>query len=713
MLQQALLQGATQIGLNYLTEELKINPLLANIGYATVGALLDATFSPTNDADNRNIMEKVFDTFAENTLTMFGYNPPPQMYDQRYWRQDSATGTSMFDQNLYDSAWGQYYWQEATYIAQTQNFADIMRTQGIEAALNTYALGLFNGIAVSTISNVAGIAIENIGTFIQGEISDFDKGMSQTVESVINDDGSESLIVNVKDDAGKTVSKIKLNRVLNSETGEYEYKMEGYEVGDEFSAYGEWGKDDSGKVAITKGEILAAIAGQEVMQQIEASQNGTLFTKRIVIYDPITGLKTTLNPLGEQDILDLGLEDNPWTSWYMTTEDDSPSYLYPDNRTEMTYIIGENRIYSSSERTDYVMYDNGEPIYNPNKAEIWRYYNEDGDVYRRTIKFDGLEKTISAIEFDDGLGGSATFDLNGEGFIAYCRGSEVFVGTAEDFTSYNFPYNDRVVVPTSIQGVDAMEDMLINQYDISQDDLENSDLLNSLKDTINKIERDGVSKNEMSGTVYLANMETEVDAGDLIPGVNSYSIGTFHAFEFNPDSNNKHQFSTQPDLPGVTTRTSTSLTVNKQEGCTSVKAVNLIHRPTAGSDMNTVEFVNQGIYDIRVGDDLIPQQISFEITAEVDAELDTVKLTFTSALSDGTTGEKAGNFFTFTHTGIGENMDNKSMEYVKDILIDGYSDISYCEVDPGLIMDVLINGGNNDIMNGSVIDFVNNQFGEQ
>jgi len=37
-----LLQGVTNIGLNYLTQEMGINPLLANIGFSAISTALQA-----------------------------------------------------------------------------------------------------------------------------------------------------------------------------------------------------------------------------------------------------------------------------------------------------------------------------------------------------------------------------------------------------------------------------------------------------------------------------------------------------------------------------------------------------------------------------------------------------------------------------------------------------------------------------------------------
>jgi len=101
-----------------------INPLLANIGFSAISTAINSTlqsFAPTGEKD---IFKHIYETYEKNALTFFGAGDPR-------------------DPN--------YAWQQAAYIAQIQDFTEIIRGKGLETALNTYATGFFNSTAVNAI----------------------------------------------------------------------------------------------------------------------------------------------------------------------------------------------------------------------------------------------------------------------------------------------------------------------------------------------------------------------------------------------------------------------------------------------------------------------------------------------------------------------------------------------------------------------------------
>ncbi|MDD4957656.1 MAG: cysteine peptidase family C39 domain-containing protein [Candidatus Omnitrophica bacterium] len=122
---QGLLQGATSIGLNYIVDELDIDPLLANIGFSAIATTINGTLrSMFPDNENLDIFKFIFDTYEENALTFLGVEDPQKPFS---------------------------LWQRAAYISQIQDFTRIIKDRGIVEALNVYATSFFSSIAVNSI----------------------------------------------------------------------------------------------------------------------------------------------------------------------------------------------------------------------------------------------------------------------------------------------------------------------------------------------------------------------------------------------------------------------------------------------------------------------------------------------------------------------------------------------------------------------------------
>ena len=124
-----LLQGAASIGLNYAVQELDWDPLLANIGFSAVATMVQAGLA------GGDIFKNMFNTYKDNALTLLGHNPTPNRWDERFWKPNADGTVYVFQENLYNQAWGNYYWQEAVYTSQILDFSDIIQERGLEAAL--------------------------------------------------------------------------------------------------------------------------------------------------------------------------------------------------------------------------------------------------------------------------------------------------------------------------------------------------------------------------------------------------------------------------------------------------------------------------------------------------------------------------------------------------------------------------------------------------
>ncbi len=120
---QGLLQGVTNIGLNFATQELGLNPLLANIGFSAISGAINAGIQAATGG-SQNVFQTLFQSYEKNALTFLGYSDP------------NSPG---------------YAWQQAAYISQILDFSDIVRERGLTEALNTYGASFFNAVAVNNI----------------------------------------------------------------------------------------------------------------------------------------------------------------------------------------------------------------------------------------------------------------------------------------------------------------------------------------------------------------------------------------------------------------------------------------------------------------------------------------------------------------------------------------------------------------------------------
>jgi hypothetical protein len=131
--QTGLLSGITSVALEWAGQELDIDPLAANLAFSTLGGAIEglfgiAQYDPVTGTyiKPNNILDGVLNTYKNNVLCTLGLgmaNDP---------------------------------WRQAAYISQILDFADIVKTKGLAFALDTYAAGIFNQAAISSILNISG-----------------------------------------------------------------------------------------------------------------------------------------------------------------------------------------------------------------------------------------------------------------------------------------------------------------------------------------------------------------------------------------------------------------------------------------------------------------------------------------------------------------------------------------------------------------------------
>jgi hypothetical protein len=168
-----LLQGVTNIGLNFATQGLGLDPLLANLGFSAISTAINAGIQVGLGVE-KDVFGSLFSTYKQNTLTFLGYADPKSP---------------------------SYAWQEAAYIAQIQDFTKIVMERGLVEALNAYGTGFFNAVAVNSIVQSG----QTIGDYFKREL-DGGRYNLRTLK-----DGKEIRVVGVIDKDGNIVTNVFFN----------------------------------------------------------------------------------------------------------------------------------------------------------------------------------------------------------------------------------------------------------------------------------------------------------------------------------------------------------------------------------------------------------------------------------------------------------------------------------------------------------------------
>jgi len=252
--QNGLLRGVTNIGLNFATEELGISPLLANIGFSAISGAINAGIQAATGG-SQDVFQSLFQTYKDNALTFLGYGDPNNA------------------------------WQQAAYISQILDFSDIVQERGFVDALNTYGAGFFNAVAVNN--------IVQSGYTLGGYFSE--KLQAGQYTTRVLDDGTEVKVVTIKDNQNNPISD-----TFFQERGEGESRYwdliggEEYIGGDSYLGWGDFGVDAYGKLGYTDAEIYSmfnsdiqyqrVIGGQQAYAEIKDSLGNTL-----LIIEPTAG----------------------------------------------------------------------------------------------------------------------------------------------------------------------------------------------------------------------------------------------------------------------------------------------------------------------------------------------------------------------------------------------------------------------------------------
>ena len=273
---RGLLQGVTSIGINYATQELGIPALWSNIGFSAIASIINAGIQASigpvdpNTGQRRDVFEVVFDTFKNNALTFLGYGGNP-----------TDPG---------------YAWQQAAYIAQIQDFTEIVMERGLVDALNTYGAGFFNAVAINQ--------IVQSGTTIGKYFDDRLKAGQSTLRTL--QDGKEVRQVAIKDAQGNTVANVFFEE--KQDGASFYWDLVGKEefVGDNtYLSWGEAGVDGYANLGYSDAELYSmfdsdiqyqrVIDGQQAYVEIKDLEGNTL----LIVEPTEAGSYNVYNSYGE------------------------------------------------------------------------------------------------------------------------------------------------------------------------------------------------------------------------------------------------------------------------------------------------------------------------------------------------------------------------------------------------------------------------------
>ena len=226
---QGLLQGVTNIGLNFATEELGISPLLANIGFSAISGAINAGIQAATSG-SKDVFGALFKTYTDNALTFLGSGDPSNT------------------------------WQQAAYISQILDFSNIVQQRGLADALNSYGAGFFNAVAVNQIIGAG----YSLGGYFAEKLNTGQYG-TRTLQ-----DGTQVKTVVVKDAQGNTITTVFFEQKQNGEIVYYDVVGKEDSRGDgTYLGWGELGVDPYGKLGYTDADLYSIFNSDTQFQRIE------------------------------------------------------------------------------------------------------------------------------------------------------------------------------------------------------------------------------------------------------------------------------------------------------------------------------------------------------------------------------------------------------------------------------------------------------------
>lgn len=243
-----LLQGVANIGINYATSEMELDPLLVNFGFSAISSAINAGIQAATGG-SQNIFKTIYETYEDKALTFLGY-------------VESGMPVSA--------------WQQSAYLAQIQDFSNIVQERGLADALNAYGAGFFNAVAVNNIVQSG----YTLGDYFAEKLQ-AGQYTTRTLQ-----DGTVVKEVVVKDDDNTLASAFFQQKQVGEDICWDLIGGEELIAGDSYISWGDFGVDAYGKLGYTDAEIYAMfdsdiqfqriINGQQAYAEIKDLQGNTL-----------------------------------------------------------------------------------------------------------------------------------------------------------------------------------------------------------------------------------------------------------------------------------------------------------------------------------------------------------------------------------------------------------------------------------------------------
>lgn len=129
-----LTMGVANIGLQWAGQELGVSPLISSLTFSAIASGIKALFG------GQDIFATIFSDYMNGAL--------------------SALGAGLSNNP----------WTQSAYLAQIIDFANIVKEKGLANALETYAAGIFNQVAINSMVQIAG----SVGNYFGQKITNRD-----------------------------------------------------------------------------------------------------------------------------------------------------------------------------------------------------------------------------------------------------------------------------------------------------------------------------------------------------------------------------------------------------------------------------------------------------------------------------------------------------------------------------------------------------------
>lgn len=441
---QGLLQGVTNIGLNYATQELGLNPLVANIGFSAISLGIESAINGSG------IFEHIFGTYEKNVLTTLGYNPKPEKVD--FYQKDNygmiIPGT--FNQAQYNVSLGQYYWQESVYTSQILDFSEIVREQGLVNALNTYATGFFNSTSINSMVNIAGSIGEyithklNLGEYVAEIMKD-----GTTAKRVDIENSDESVLIGGEDGLEWLKGKVFLGGVVYGNLGVDAYNELGL-AGGYFNGNYADGTDYYMDVYKTNPSVVWIGSGDETYVRINPFENNTnmeytssgalnnsevwdyITGRTINYYDDHIGGVSLFNNISENIYLTdsealLNLTDTTFNDLFNASGNDTSSSIFTEMQnwvTSMGGFVDTPEYIAKMDSSEFKNYLNSN-IQNETKRQYLSDLFDSKTIDGKMPSIDLVFETQPIIERKNFFGGRINFDLTARAKVHFEGDSNV------------------------------------------------------------------------------------------------------------------------------------------------------------------------------------------------------------------------------------------------------------------------------------------------